>query len=47
MKALEGLIVVLVMCIPFVAIKSLDLTTYLYWSIVSAVYLAYIAFSRW
>ncbi|MEM4155608.1 MAG: hypothetical protein QXQ38_02650 [Archaeoglobaceae archaeon] len=47
MKALEGLIVVLAMCIPFVAIKSVDLTTYIYWCLVSACYLSYIAFSRW
>ncbi|MDK2795610.1 MAG: hypothetical protein PWQ22_203 [Archaeoglobaceae archaeon] len=47
MKALEGLIVVLAMCIPFIAIKSQDLTTYVYWCLVSAIYLAYIAVSRW
>ncbi len=47
MKALEGLIVVLAMSMPFIAIKSVDLATYIYWSIVSATYLAYIAISRW
>jgi hypothetical protein len=47
MKALEGLIVVLAMSVPFIAIKSADMTTYIYWSLVSAVYLAYIAVSRW
>lgn len=47
MKALEGLIVVSAMCFPFIAIKSLDLATYIYWSLVTAIYLAYIAISRW
>jgi len=47
MKALEGLIIVLVMSVPFIAIKSADLTTYIYWSLVSAMYLTYIAVSRW
>jgi len=47
MKALEGLIVILAMCVPFVVIKSIDLTTYIYWSSISALYLAYIAVSRW
>ncbi len=47
MKVLEGLVVVLAMSVPFMAIKSADLTTYIYWSLVSAIYLAYIAVSRW
>ncbi|MCS7144296.1 MAG: hypothetical protein NZ879_04675 [Archaeoglobaceae archaeon] len=47
MKALEGLIVVLAMCVPFLLIKTMDLTTYVYWSLVSAIYLVYIAISRW
>lgn len=47
MRALEALVVLLAMCVPFVAIKSADLTTYLYWTVVSALYLTYVAFRRW
>ncbi|AGK61206.1 hypothetical protein Asulf_01208 [Archaeoglobus sulfaticallidus PM70-1] len=46
MKLLEGLIVVLAMIVPFFAIKSYDLSTYIYWCIVASLYLAYIAV-RW
>ena len=47
MKFLEGLIVILAMLVPFVAIKTHDLLTYIYWCAVASAYLAYIAFSRW
>ncbi|WP_290597763.1 MULTISPECIES: hypothetical protein [unclassified Archaeoglobus] len=47
MKALEGLIVVLAMLIPFIAIKSYDMATYTYWTLISATYLCYIAVARW
>ena len=47
MKSLEGLIVVLAMLVPFIAIKSHDLSTYAYWSVVTAIYLVYISLSRW
>jgi hypothetical protein len=46
MKWLEGLVVVSAMLLPFVAIKSEDLTTYVYWILVSAAYLTYTAV-RW
>lgn len=46
MKLIEGLIVVLAMLVPFVAIKSHDMATYLYWTLVSAAYLTYITL-RW
>ncbi|WP_202319880.1 hypothetical protein [Archaeoglobus neptunius] len=47
MKWLEGLVVVAAMTVPFMAIRSYDLTTYIYWSLVAALYLIYIAISRW
>ncbi|MFN3384005.1 MAG: hypothetical protein ACK401_03805 [Archaeoglobaceae archaeon] len=47
MKGVEALIVLLVMCVPFIAIKSTDLATYLYWTVVSALYLIYVALKRW
>ncbi len=47
MKVLEGLIVIAAMLLPFIAIKSYDLTTYIYWCAVTAAYLAYITLSRW
>jgi len=48
MKWLEGLIVVAAMMLPFAVIRSEDLTTYVYWILVSAAYLAYTAFTtRW
>ncbi len=49
MKVLEGVIVVLAMLLPFVAFKTADLTTYIYWTAVTAAYLVYIALTsgRW
>ena len=49
MKVLEGVIVVLAMLLPFVAFKTADLTTYIYWVAVTALYLVYIALTsgRW
>jgi hypothetical protein len=47
MKVLEGLVVILAMTVPFAFIKTHDLLTYIYWSFVASVYLAYIALSRW
>ncbi|MEM0022351.1 MAG: hypothetical protein QXD49_01775 [Archaeoglobaceae archaeon] len=43
----DVLVILLAMCIPFVAIKSMDLATYLYWTVVSALYLIYVALKRW
>jgi|Deesub1362A_J573_1020465.scaffolds.fasta_scaffold00076_54 hypothetical protein len=47
MKLLEGLIVILAMIVPFFAIKSYDMSAFLYWIAVTAMYLIYIALSRW
>ncbi len=47
MKVLEGLIVILLMLLPFIAIKNHDLSTYIYWSTVTTLYLIYITLSRW
>ncbi len=47
MKLLEGIVVIAAMLVPFVAIKSHDMTTYFYWTAVAAAYLAYIAIKRW
>ncbi len=47
MRGFEALIILLAMCVPFIAIKSTDLTTYLYWTLVSALYLIYVALKRW
>lgn len=46
-RGFEALIVLLAMCVPFVAIRSIDLSTYFYWTIVSALYLTYVALRRW
>jgi hypothetical protein len=46
MKWLEGLVVVTAMLLPFALIRTEDLTTYVYWILVSAAYLAYTA-TRW
>ncbi len=47
MRWIEALVVVTLMLVPFVAFKSSDLTTYAYWNVVTAVYLAYISLRRW
>ncbi|MEM0203384.1 MAG: hypothetical protein QXO16_06270 [Archaeoglobaceae archaeon] len=47
MRVVEVLVVLLAMCVPFVAIKSTNLATYLYWTVVSALYLIYVALKRW
>jgi len=47
MKALEGLVVIAAMILPFVAIKSQDMSTYFYWTSVAAAYLVYITLRRW
>ena len=47
MKLLEGVAVIAAMFVPFVAIKGHDMTTYLYWTAVTAAYLAYISVKRW
>lgn len=47
MKLLEGVIIIAAMLVPFWAIKSHDMTTYLYWTAVTAAYLLYIAIKRW
>lgn len=47
MKLLEGVIIIAAMLVPFVAIKSHDMTTYLYWTAVAAAYLIYITIKRW
>ncbi len=47
MKLLEGAIIIAAMLVPFWAIKSYDMTTYLYWTAVTAAYLIYITIKRW
>ncbi|AIG97053.1 MULTISPECIES: hypothetical protein [Archaeoglobus] len=47
MKLLEGIVVIAAMLVPFVAIRSHDMTTYLYWTAVTAAYLTYLTIKRW
>ena len=49
MKWIVCFLVVLLMLIPFVAIKSKDFTTYAYWVIVTSAFLIYTAIDtkRW
>ncbi len=47
MKVLEFAVVILAMIVPFAAIKTIDLSTYIYWTAVVATYLVYIALRRW
>jgi len=47
MRILELIVVIFAMLIPFIAMKSEDLTTYLFWIAVVAIYLVYIAVRRW
>ncbi len=47
MKVLESAAVILAMLVPFVAIKTTNLSTYIYWTAVVAIYLGYIAYRRW
>jgi|Deesub1362B_J571_1020462.scaffolds.fasta_scaffold00305_6 hypothetical protein len=47
MKSLEAIIILTAMIVPFVAIKSYDISTYAYWSIITGIYLVYISISRW
>lgn len=47
MRVIEPLIVLLAMCVPFIAIRSTDLATYLYWVSISVLYLVYVALKRW
>lgn len=47
MRAVEFAAVLIAMLVPFVAIKTDDLTTYLYWTAVVTAYLAHIAYRRW
>jgi len=47
MRLMEVIVVVLAMLVPFIAIKSKDFTTYLYWIGVTSIYLVYISLRRW
>ncbi len=47
MRAVEFAAVILAMLVPFIAIKTHDMATYIYWTVVVAAYLAYTAFRRW
>lgn len=47
MKWLEFVLVIVAMLIPFFAIKSSDISTYVYWTAVVVIYLAYKAVGRW
>ena len=47
MRWLEIVIVLLAMMVPFFAIKRYDLTSYLYWACLTALYLLYISARRW
>ncbi len=47
MKLLEGLAIIAAMSVPFFAIKSHDMSVYLYWTAVTTAYLIYITIKRW
>ncbi len=47
MRFIELLIIILAMLVPFFAIKTNDLSTYVYWITVVTLYLIYIAVRRW
>ncbi|MDW7990127.1 MAG: hypothetical protein RMH75_05645 [Archaeoglobaceae archaeon] len=47
MRQIESFLIIIAMCVPFLAIKRADMTTYLYWTIISAFYLIFTAFRRW
>lgn len=47
MKLLEGVVVIAAMAVPFVAIKSHDMMTYIYWTALTAAYLTYLTIKRW
>lgn len=47
MRWIEALIVIFAMSVPFSVMKDQNLTTYLYWTVVSASYLIFIALRRW
>jgi len=47
MRLIEFAVISLLMIMPFIAINSHDMATYIYWTAVVAVYLAYIAYRRW
>ncbi len=47
MRAVEFAAVLTAMLVPFAAIKTDDMSTYAYWTVVVAAYLAYIAYRRW
>ncbi len=47
MRVIEPLLIILAMIFPFVGIKSHDLSTYIYWTAVVSLYLAYTTYKRW
>ncbi|AKG92077.1 hypothetical protein GAH_00581 [Geoglobus ahangari] len=47
MRSVEFVAVLTAMLVPFVALKTSDLSTYLYWTAVVSAYLAHIAYRRW
>ncbi|ADC66598.1 hypothetical protein Ferp_2491 [Ferroglobus placidus DSM 10642] len=44
---IDIVIVLLAMLLPFISLKSNDLTAYFYWFAVTALYLLYISIRRW
>ncbi len=47
MRVVEFAAVILAMLVPFAAIKTNDLSTYMYWTAVVSAYLIYTAYRRW
>jgi|Deesub1362A_J573_1020465.scaffolds.fasta_scaffold00615_5 hypothetical protein len=47
MRLFELGVVIAAMLVPFIAIKSNSLATFVYWNTVVTAYLAYIAVRRW
>ncbi len=47
MKVHEFAATILAMLVPFMVIKTDDLSTYIYWTAVVSLYLIYTAFRRW
>ncbi len=47
MRLLEIAIVLIAMLFPFFGMKSYNLSAYIYWIVVTAIYLTYISLRRW
>ncbi|MCS7122255.1 MAG: hypothetical protein NZ895_06630 [Archaeoglobaceae archaeon] len=44
---LDGIVVVLLMLLPFAFPKIPNILTFIYWNVISLAYLFYIAIKRW